>query len=170
MITTLGQAVGEPERAAQMNRTLAKRLAAVRKKVDKLPAEARERALLLLRFGAIGGKGCIFNDTMTLAGVIDCYNEVRAVDQTLPGMSRILSKEEAVKANPDIIILGSWSQGGAYANSDQQLAELYNDPAYAEVEAIKNKRVIVIPQSYVNCLSQHIATGVERLYEAVYEK
>ena len=170
MIKSIGAAVGEQKQANKIIENMQERLARVEKKVARIPQSKRENALLFLRFGAIGGKGSIFNDTMTMAGIEDCYHRARSEEDTKPGVSRILSKEEAVKANPSTIILSSWSQAGAYHNSEQLIAEMYNDPAYADVEAIKNKNVIVIPQGYVNCLSQNIALGVEKLYEAVYER
>jgi hypothetical protein len=37
----------------------------------------------------------------------------------------ILSKEEVVKVNPEILIFGSWTMGGKYKNSEAQLAEFY---------------------------------------------
>lgn len=126
--------------------------------------------MLFLRFGAIGGKGIIFNDIMTAAGVEDCYEAARHTIADKPGTSRILSKEEVVQANPDYIIIGTWSQGGAYKSGNAQLEELYSDPALATVTAVKKKQAIVIPQGYVNCLSQHAADSVELLHEAVYGK
>ena len=170
MVHTLGQVVGETERAAQLNKAMEARLAQIQAKVDKLPAAKKERALLFLRFGAIGGEGSIYHDTMTLAGLEDCYNEARPEGQVPPGMSRVLSKEEVVKANPQLIIVSSWSHGTSYEGSEHLIQEMYQDPAYADVEAIKQQNIIVVPQGYVNCLSHNIATAVEKLHEAVYEK
>ena len=107
---------------------------------------------------------------MTAAGVEDCYEAARHTIADKPGTSRILSKEEVVQANPDYIIIGTWSQGGAYKSGNAQLEELYSDPALATVTAVKKKQAIVIPQGYVNCLSQHVADSVELLHEAVYGK
>ena len=147
-----------------------KKISAVEAKVKKMQPEDRKKGLLFLRFGAIGGKGIIFNDIMTAAGVEDCYEAARHTIADKPGTSRILSKEEVVQANPNYIIIGTWSQGGAYKSGNAQLEELYSDPALATVTAVKKKQAIVIPQGYVNCLSQHAADSVELLHEAVYGK
>lgn len=80
----------------------------------------------------------------------------------------ILSKEEFVQSDPDMIIMGNWSQGGAYKDSNQQLEEMYKTSAYSSMKAIANKQVIIIPQRNVNCLSHHVVDGVETVYNAVY--
>lgn len=93
---------------------------------------------------------------MTAAGVEDCYEAARHTIADKPGTSRILSKEEVVQANPDYIIIGTWSQGGAYKSGNAQLEELYSILLLATVTAVKKKQAIVIPQGYVNCLSQQL--------------
>ena len=158
------------QQAEKLIAEMQKKISAVEAKVKKMQPEDRKKGLLFLRFGAIGGKGIIFNDIMTAAGVEDCYEAARHTIADKPGTSRILSKEEVVQANPDYIIIATWSQGGAYKAGNAQLEELYADPALATVTAVKKKQAIVIPQGYVNCLSQHAADSVELLHEAVYGK
>ena len=80
----------------------------------------------------------------------------------------ILSKEELLELDPDILIMGNWNQGGAYHDSETQLAEMNEDPAYHSLRALQNGNVIIIPQRNVNCLSHHIADGIEAVFQAVY--
>lgn len=169
LVRSMGAAVGENEQAEQIVKNMQARLAAMKAKVAAIPPQQRRSALLFLRFGAIGGAGCIYNDIMTAAGIDDCYEQARPVTKDYAGTSRILSKEEVIKTNPEFLLLGSWSQGGAYKNSEEQLEEIYNDPAYAGITAIQKRQAVVIPQSYVNCLSHHAAAGIEKLYAIVYE-
>lgn len=169
-ITEIGNAVGEPQQAETLINNMQQKLCTVEAKVRQLTPEQRKNALLFLRFGAIGGQGIIFNDLLSAAGIEDCYNRARPQGSEKEGTSRILSKEEIVKANPDYLIMGSWTQGGAYKATHEQLQEIYNDPALATVTAIQKKQAIIIPQSYVNCLSHHAAESVEHLYKAVYGK
>ena len=169
-IRAMGDAVGERKQAEKLIAAMQKKISAVEAKVQKMQPENRKKGLLFLRFGAIGGKGIIFNDIMIAAGIEDCYEEARNALADKPGTSRILSKEEVVQANPDYIIIGTWSQGGAYKTGNAQLDELYSDPALATVTAVKKKQAIIIPQGYVNCLSHHAADSVELLHEAVYGK
>lgn len=167
-INSIGAAVGENEKAASLNKELKERLEKISQRVAKLPLEKRKKGMLILRFGPIGGKGCIYNDVLTAAGIIDTYDIARP-EPLKPGQSRILSKEEMVKANPEFLIVSSWNQGGAYKDAENNIKDMYNDPGLATVEAIKKRQAIIITQSYVNCLSHNVATGVEKLYEAVYE-
>lgn len=169
-IKEMGNAVGEPKMAETLINNMQQKLRTVEEKAKQIPPKERKNALLFLRFGAIGGQGIIFNDLLSAAGIEDCYNRARPQGTEKAGTSRILSKEEIVKANPDYLIMGSWTQGGAYKATNEQLQEIYNDPSLASVTAVKKKQAIIIPQSYVNCLSHHAAESVEHLYKVVYEK
>lgn len=168
-IRMLGQAVGETEKAEQLISRMEKQLADIDAKVAALSEGQRKRVMLVLRFGPIGGEGTIFHEVLARAGTIDTYNEVRPPQLTEKGTTMILSKEEFVQSNPDMIIMGNWSQGGAYKDSYQQLEDMYADPAYSSMKAIREKQVIVIPQRNVNCLSHHVTQGIEAVYQAVYE-
>lgn len=167
-IRALGKAVHEPERAEAMVRQMEDRLAVWEQKVNRIPDDRRKKGMLVLRFGAIGGDGTIFHDVLTRAGVIDAYDEVRPLHLGGEGTSMILSKEEFIKSDPDIIIMGNWSQGGVYKDSRQQLEEMYNDPAYSSMKAIQKRNVVIIPQKNVNCLSHHVVEGIAAVYQAVY--
>lgn len=168
MIFAIANAVGEPEKGQDLINKLNKDLEVVRK--IKSPQNLREKVLMFMRFGAFGGKGTIYNDVITMLGFYDCYNDVRkkaTVGQNLRG---ILSKEEVVKANPDLFLMALWTQGGAYKDSEAQLQEIYNDPAYATVNAVKNKRAYIFPQRYVNCLSHHAGSNMIQLAKILEDK
>jgi iron complex transport system substrate-binding protein len=128
----------------------------------------KEKAILFLRFGAIGGEGTVYHDVIEAVGYIDSYNLVRKAVK--PGASRILSKEEVILANPDIIILGEWSPTNDYKIGQEQLAEIYQDPAYKTLNAVKNKKAFIISQSLVNCLSHHAGENVAKLYSIIHNK
>ena len=121
----------------------------------KKPGDPKEKALLFLRFGAIGGEGTVYHDALTALGFYDCYNEIRKVSAVAQASSSILSKEEVIQANPDVFLLARWTQGDAYKDSEAQLREMYEDAAYENVSAVKNRRAYIFPQRYVNCLSHH---------------
>ena len=169
-IKYMGDAVGERKQAEKLISDMQQRISVIEAKTKKMRLQDKKKALLFLRFGAVGGRGIIFNDIMTAAGIEDCYEFGRSNYFEQDGKTRILSKEEVVQANPDYLLLGSWSQGGVYKTGKEQLAEIYADPALATITAVKKKQVIMIPQRYVHCLSQHAADSVELLHEAVYGK
>ncbi len=165
LVAELAKVVGEQERAAVLIQRMNERLDSL---AAKRNSSVRESALIILRFGAIGGAGSIYNDSLVAVGLKDSYNAVRTVKKA--DTSMILSKEEVVKANPDLLILGSWTMGGKYKSSEKQLEEYYNDPAFATVTAIKKRRVVIVPQRYVNCLSHHVGEALEQLDLAIHKK
>lgn len=168
-IRMVGAAVGEKEQAEQMISHMEAKLRSIKEKVEQIPQNQRKRTMLVLRFGPIGGKGTIFNDVLTHAGAIDAYDEVRPHYFADQGANMILSKEEFIKSDPDVILMGNWSQGGAYKDSYQQLESMYASSAYSSMKAIRKQQVFVIPQRNVNCLSQHVAEGIEMVYKVLYE-
>ena len=161
MIESIAAAVGEKEKGAELIAEFKKDMEAV--KNMKKPGNPKEKALLFLRFGAIGGEGTIYHDVLTTMGFYDCYNEVRKVSTLSRNTSSILSKEEVVKANPDLFLMALWTQGQAYKDSYAQLQEYYEDPAFATVNAVKQKRAYIFPQRYVNCLSHHAGKNMLEL-------
>lgn len=167
-IVSLGKLTGEDEKAKKLVSEMNNKLKKIAERVATVAESERPSALLFLRFGAIGGEGCIYNDVLTAAGIKDCYYQAREKEES--GSGRILSKEEVVKANPDCFLISTWSQGGAYKSGEEQLEEIYSDPAYANVNAVKKRRAIIIRQNMVNCLSNRVADGIEKLHRIVYEK
>lgn len=161
MIASIAAAVGEQDRGKELITGFKNDMEAV--KNMKKPGNPKEKALLFLRFGAIGGEGTIYHDVLTTMGFYDCYNEVRKVSAIARNTSSILSKEEVVKANPDLFLMALWTQGQAYKDSYAQLQEIYDDPAYVTVNAVKNKRAFIFPQRYVNCLSHHAGKNMLEL-------
>ena len=153
MIRSIAAAVGEKERGDSLIEGFQKDMAQV--KHMKKPGDPKEKALLFLRFGAIGGEGTVYHDALTALGFYDCYNEIRKVSAVAQASSSILSKEEVIQANPDVFLLARWTQGDAYKDSEAQLREMYEDAAYENVSAVKNRRAYIFPQRYVNCLSHH---------------
>ncbi len=168
MITSIAAAVGEPDRGKELITEFRKDLETV--KNMKKPGNPKEKALLFLRFGAIGGKGTIYNDVLTTMGFYDCYNEVRKISAIAQKTSSILSKEEVVKANPDLFLMALWTQGQAYKDSHAQLQEIYEDPAYATVNAVKNKRAYIFPQRYINSLSHHAGKNMIELAKLLEQR
>lgn len=167
LVLELAKVVGEPERGQSLVRRMNEKLETLAAKYRNAPLEKRESALIFLRFGAIGGMGSIYHDSLVAIGLQDSYDKVRIVKKA--DTSMILSKEEVVKANPDLMVMGSWTMDGKYKNSEEQLEEYYGDPAYAPISAIKNRRVVIVPQRFVNCLSHHIGDALEQLALAVHK-
>lgn len=159
-IRSIASAVGEKEQGEKL---IAKFNADLQKAKEISSARTgKTKALGFLKNGAYGGKGTIIYDVLTGAGFVDGYNEVRNTPKGHDARG-FLSKEEVVKVNPDIIIIGHWEYDGKGPSGTEQLNEMYKDPAYATVNAIKNKKAYVVPQRLLVGISQHTAENILEL-------
>lgn len=57
--------------------------------------------------------------------------------------SHMGKKDDLIKANPDVIIVPVDVNGAGF-NRDTVLNSYYNDPALANLKAIKNKKVVIL--------------------------
>lgn len=164
MITSIAAGVGEPEQGQK----LVNKLRADLDKVKHLNNNkmAQPTALMFMRFGAYGGEGTIHHDVMTAAGFRDAYNFVRKETAKGMGTKGILSKEEVIKANPEVFLMAQWTVGGTFNSSSKQFEEMCNDPAYAAVKAVQNKAVYIFPQRLVNDMSHHTGENIIELAKA----
>ena len=53
-------------------------------------------------------------------------------------------------------------------NSDQYFEQIISDPAYKDMQCIKNKRVYKFPEKYRYCASQYIVDAAEAMAKLVY--
>lgn len=161
MISSIAAAVGEVEQGQKLINKLRSDL----EKVKHLNANkmAQPTALLFMRFGAYGGQGTIHHDVITAAGFRDAYNFVRKETARGMGTKGILSKEEVIKANPQVFLMAQWTVGGTFNSSAKQFEEMCNDPAYGAVEAVKNKKLYIFPQRLVNDMSHHTGANIIEL-------
>ena len=161
MIASVAAAVDEPEKGRVLQSGLAADLQQLAEDASlRLP---KEKVLLFLRFGGIGGEGTIYHEALTAVGLEDGYNSVREKDAMGTAHSMILSKEEVIHCNPSLLIMANWTQGGACQDSQAQLQAIYEDPAFVTVEAVKRHRACIIPQRYVNCMSHHAGKNLIKM-------
>ncbi len=161
-VRNLGLAIGEPEKTQRLLNRMDARMAALEKRLQALPDEKRKTAVAFSMTGPMGRKGELFDSMMKLAHVINGA----AIDEPL-GMKGQISKEQVVQINPDIFILPTWN----YDNrSDPQKfeQELREDPAYRNVKAVKEKKLVYVSDRYRYVASHHIVDAVENIAYAVY--
>lgn len=159
-ISSIASAVGEKEQGKKL---ITKFNADLEKAKEISSARTgKTKALGFLKNGAYGGKGTILYDVLTNAGFVDGYNEVRNTPKGNDPRG-FLSKEEVVKVNPDVIIIGHWNYDGKGLSGTEQLNEMYKDPAYATINAIKNKKAYVVPQKLLVGISHHTGENILEL-------
>ncbi|MFT3887154.1 MAG: ABC transporter substrate-binding protein [Arachnia sp.] len=115
--------------------------AELRAQVEELstrrPAKTETAALLYYFGGALGSHGAtnLTNDLMRRAGFENIYG-----DQNLLYLDP--SRESVIDADPDWIILNYGVEGDTF---DEALARLTAEPGFAELRALKEGRVIGLP-------------------------
>lgn len=160
-IEHLGSVLGVEKEAAALSDRLQERLNRVRKRVADIPDQDRPVVIALAFSKPFGRKGMLFDDMCNEAGF---KNGVAII---MEGTGRYpVSKEQVIALNPDIFLMPVWS-------ADHQDAEAYrkmllSDPAYRDVKAVKNDRLLSVEDRYRYSSSQYIIEAVEKLAETVY--
>ncbi|MBP2658502.1 MAG: corrinoid transporter substrate-binding protein [Firmicutes bacterium] len=67
-------------------------------------------------------------------------------------------KECIISINPDLILVPTWGSGKLDVNKIK--ADLENDPALQSIKAIRNKRLVQLPDMYLYCASQDIVEAI----------
>lgn len=106
------------------------------------------------------GRGFRNYDSDTLAG-----NMVERLNGQIASQGRVLSYEEVIKINPEVIFL-------VYFNKDRfiQLKQIYSIPALHSVNAIKNKRVYPIRLDYIYTPGVRIVEGLKIMRKGLYDE
>ena len=151
-IEALGAAVGEEEKAGKLIADCETRLAAVEKAVA---GRAKPR---VLAYSNHGGNGSAVGSGETQDEVIRRAGGINAAAET--GMKGFgpFTFEQMLKLKPDVILVtgsdGLNSRGAQF---------LLKEPLLAELPAIKEKRIVVLPSKYYDATTQYVVYGVELL-------
>ncbi|PCJ59775.1 MAG: hypothetical protein COA79_10240 [Planctomycetota bacterium] len=110
------------------------------------------------RFSA--GLNTIFNDMVEFAGA----NNITAKNG-LKGHKSI-GHEKLLKLNPDVLIFFS----NSVETKKKYLEEYGSKPVFKMINAIKNKKIILLNPAYGSATSQFFVKGVESLHHQLYSK
>lgn len=159
----VAKAVHEEEAGESMVQDMEDKRAALEKKLSAI-GPSDERCALGLSFqGILGKKGTLFSEVLAMAHVKD-----GAARYDVPkGTNAYLSLEILPEIDPDVILLPVWK---VKAGDDEKefAREIMENPAYHEVKAVKNGRLIPFPEKYKYVMSQHITDAMEASARAVY--
>ena len=159
----VAKAVHEEEAGESMVQDMEDKRAALEKKLSAI-GPSDERCALGLSFrGILGKKGTLFSEVLAMAHVKD-----GAARYDVPkGTNAYLSLEILPKIDPDVILLPVWK---VKAGDDEKefAREIMENPAYREVKAVKNGRLIPFPEKCKYVMSQHITDAMEASARAVY--
>lgn len=160
-IQEVARVVGEEQQGARLVEQMDGELAQVGEKVGTLADGERQ---VVVRFGLMGGSGGVgstFDDICRYAGVKN--------GAALAGLDRdgLLSKEQIVAINPDVLIMPTWDYSGK-TDMEKFRTDIQADPALQTVNAVRQKRLIQVPDRYLYCTSQYIVYGVRDVARAAY--
>lgn len=153
-IRLLGAATGTEIRADALIAQMDARLDAVRAAVA---GQAPVRALYYEPGGITYGPGSTVDQIITLAGGINVVAEADL------GAYPLIDAEFVIAADPDVILLGGW-----FADAADPRAAFLANPAFADLRAVREGRVVPIRDAHLTNVSQHIAAGVEDVARALY--
>lgn len=157
------RAVNEEEKGHAMVSSMRRKREDLEKKLSEIPKDQERTALGLSFRGILGKKGTLFSEVLAMAHVRD-----GAASYDVPkGTNAYLSLEILPEIDPDVILLPVWKvrEGD---NADDFARELTANPAFQNVKAVKNGRLIPFPEKYKYVMSQHITDAMEASARAVY--
>lgn len=160
-INNIAYLVGEKETGLKMVEKMQAQLDKTKAIVDKVPENKRQCIVALSQMGAFGAKGTTFDDLCKHANIIN------GVALTGIKKNESLSKEQIVAINPDVLLLPSWEATGKVELSTY-VDEIKNDPAYKDIKAVRNNRLIHVHDNYLYSISQYAANAVDELARGVY--
>ena len=159
----VARAVNEEEKGHAMVSSMRQKREDLEKKLSEIPKDQERTALGLSFRGILGKKGTLFSEVLAMAHVKD-----GAARYDVPkGTNAYLSLEILPEINPDVILLPVWK---VKAGDDEKAfaREIMENPAYRDVKAVKNGRLIPFPEKYKYVMSQHITDAIEASARAVY--
>ncbi|MGD0091253.1 MAG: ABC transporter substrate-binding protein [Planctomycetota bacterium] len=148
---TVGQAVGEEQKARALVDDFDKRLAAVEKAVAGRPTP---RALWYSKYdqGFTVGAGESQDEILRRAGARNA-----AAELGLAGHVHF-TFEQLLRLRPDYLVVS-----GEDLLASPQARIVLNEPVLAELPAVKERRIAVVPDRYASAVSQYIVDAVEIL-------
>ncbi|MDH5492962.1 MAG: ABC transporter substrate-binding protein [Myxococcales bacterium] len=156
-IRWLGEALGTPEGAAALERSLGDRLEATRAAVAGAP---RPRVLLYGK-GWVAGAGTVFDDLLEVAG----GRNAAALDG-IEG-HRHISLERLFALDPDVILHAPYS-ADARARPLGSEPSLDADPRLQALRAMRSGRVHRISPRLMRSTSHHVAGAAEAIARALH--
>lgn len=160
-IMEVAKVVGEEEKGKKVVKDYEGKLNKITAVVNKVPKSERKKIVALTFNGSFGSRGSLYDDMCKQAGVINALADVPK------GETGLLSKEEIVRMNPDVILLPTWQMPGANVET-QAKSEILEDPALQTVKAIKKQDIVEVPGRSIYCVSHYAADGVMLIAKGAY--
>ena len=161
-ILGVAKVVGEEPQGKYVIEQMNKRLSVLEEKLHTITAEKQKVCVAFGFTGAIGRKGYLMDNMMRLAHLRNGSAEA-GLEQ-----GNVISKEQVIAKNPDVIFLPAWNFGHTEDDSGRYKKEFMQDPAWQTVTAVQDKEVFIMPERYRYAASQHIVEGIEAYASMAY--
>lgn len=162
-IRGVAKAVNEEEKGEDMVKQMNDRQKEIDEKLSVIPDDKKRRVLALSFRGIIGKKGTLTSEIIERAHAIDVAGNYKAPKRS----NALLSLELIPEMNPDVILMPVWKRS-ANENEEAFKDEIVSNPAYQDVNAVRNNRLVRFPEKYKYVMSQHLPDAVEAVAKAVY--
>lgn len=160
-IKNIGKVVGESEKSKKIIDEMDNKINEIKNKLKNIKKDEIKRALQVRSTGVYYRPKSSINDILKFAKV------KMAADELNYAKPHNLSKEVVVKLNPNIFYTVDWNYDGKH-NTNKEIADLFSDPAYQDLKAIKNKAVYPLLGAHILTLSQYIVYGIEDVAKSAY--
>ena len=157
-ITLVGQITGKSKTAAQLVGDLDKRIKAVTAKTEGLAPEQRTRVLYVIWHDPIWtlGSETFLDDLIQKAGGVNIFTDEFKE-------SRVVSPEEVVARNPQVIIVSSMGTSG-----DLIYNSIKADPRLSTVEAMVKGQVYQVNGDLIERPGPRVVDGLEQVAKLIH--
>ncbi len=162
-IRTLARVVGEQQAGEELVARMDRRLAEIQRRLAVIPEGRRLTVLDWSAWGAAMGRGSSWDEVVRLAGLRNAADQL-----PVDGWGQVpLSKEKLLELDPDLLVLPGWVYGNA-GGAEEFYRRVTADPALRGLKAVRNRRVVRMPENLRATTSQYIVEAVEFLARAAY--
>lgn len=158
----VAKAVDEEEKGIQLIDKMDKQMSKLNNRLKGVDEDKKKIAMAFAFVGAIGRKDHLLDDIFKYAKVRNGSAEA-GLDQG----NNTLSKEKIIETDPDVFLLPTWNFD-PNSNAQTYAKQITDDPAFANIKAIKNNHIEFVSDRYRYVASQHIVESIEEIAKAVY--
>lgn len=161
-VKEIAAVLGEEKRGDEIIAGMDRDLERVRAIRENIPEGERKIVIQYSHMKGYVGKGTLFDDLCSQAGVINGASAIGL------GKSDLITPENLIAMNPDVIFIPSWAHGDISPESVTE--ELLSNPALETIQAVRNKNFAQVPDKYLFSASPDMTKAILGIQEAAYGK
>ncbi|MHC1758110.1 MAG: ABC transporter substrate-binding protein [Negativicutes bacterium] len=160
-IREFAHVMGESAQGEELVAKMDAELHALTAKLKRIPDAERVTVARVSNMGGSGGAGTSFDDICRHAGVRNA-GALAGLDKT-----GNLTQEQLVQIDPDIFLLPTWDFSNK-TDMEKIRSEIQGSPAMQTIKAVRNGRLVQVPDRDLFCTSQFIVQAVRGVAMAAY--